>query len=260
MKVVNRFIFAVSHLTRLPVPFIEFDPQEFGRSTAVFPLVGLLLGGIIASFNKLLLVFPPELRASIFVLLTVILTGGMHLDGFMDCIDGIMSGKSRERKLEIMRDSRVGALGAAYGTCLLLLKYSLFLCVIKSHWTTEILIAVPVFSRWGMSYALTVFPYARSEGLGSLFKIYSGTKELISATVVALAVTFLIAGKSSFLLLAVTAAAVFFTGRKITLVLGGLTGDVYGFINELLEVILLFTAFIFAHYGGLFSKYAFPFL
>lgn len=260
MKVISRFIFAVSHLTRLPVPSIEFDPEELGRSTSVFPLVGLLLGGIIVAFNKILLLFPPEFRASVFVFLTVILTGGMHLDGFMDCIDGLMGGKSRERKLEIMRDSRVGALGVAYGTCLLLLKYSLFLCVIKSNWWMGIMIAVPVLSRWGMSYAVTVFPYARSEGLGSLFKTYSGTKELVFATLIALAVTFFTAGATCFLLLAVTAAVVFFTGKKITLALGGLTGDVYGFINELLEVVLLFTAFTFAHYWGLFSKYAFPFL
>ncbi len=257
MKLVSRFIFAVSHLTRLPVPFIKFDPEEFGRSTSLFPIVGLLLGSIIALFNKILLLLPSELRASIFVLLTVILTGGMHLDGFMDSIDGLMSSKSREKKLEIMRDSRVGALGVAYGACLLLLKYSLFLCVTKSNWCTEILIIVPVFSRWGMSYAVTVFPYARSEGLGSLFKIYSGTKELVFATIIALAVAYFTVGASGFLLLAITAAVVFFTGKKISFVLGGLTGDVYGFINELLEVFLLFTAYVFVHYWGLFSKYAF---
>jgi len=245
LKLVNRFIFAVSILTRLPLPVIKFDAEEYGRSTSLFPLVGLLLGRILALFNKILILFPAEIKASFLVLLTVVLTGGIHLDGFIDSIDGLLGGESRERKLEIMRDSRVGAFGVAFGVCLLLLKYSLFLSVTQSQSSTQILLIVPALSRWGMSYSVATFPYARKEGLGRLFSVYSGTKELVFSTSIALILAYVILGTAGLFLLALTALVVFFTGKKIVGALGGLTGDIYGFINELLEVILLFTAYTF---------------
>ncbi len=185
-------------------------------------------------------VFPAPALASLLVVGMVILTGGIHLDGFMDSIDGLFSGRSRERKLEIMRDSRTGAFGVIGVICLLLLKYSVFLGISGQN-LIKTLMVVPALSRWGMSLAVVVFPYARPEGLGKIYALYTGKKELVWATVFAAVIAGAILGVLGIFLMALAGAVTCLVGRAITKELGGLTGDTYGFINELLEVLLLLT-------------------
>ncbi|OPZ71874.1 MAG: Cobalamin synthase [Firmicutes bacterium ADurb.Bin456] len=232
-------IFAFYQLTRLPLPCVTFEEKSCGRSTAFFPAVGLILGLILAMLALgAQWCFPDQVRAALIVSSLVILTGGIHLDGFMDSIDGLFSGRSRERKLEIMRDSRVGAFGVIGVICLLLAKYTLLLGL-PGKVFTPVLIAVPALSRWCMVIAVTTFPYARPEGLGKIYNDRAGKIELLAATLIAA----LVAGISLNLL----GAWLFFTGgaftclacRRITRELGGMTGDTYGFINEITEVILL---------------------
>lgn len=237
------FLFAFYQLTRLPLPAIPFDEVACGRSIVFFPAVGLFLGTILAVLGWAAgWFFPAQVQAALLVAGMVVLTGGIHLDGFMDSIDGLFSGRPRERKLEIMRDSRVGAFGVIGIICLLLLKYSLFL-VIADKILIRLLPVVPALSRWGMSAAIVAFPYARQEGLGKIYTSYAGKKELAGATVIALAgaVTFL--GPQGVWLMAVAGVVTFLVGWKIKNELGGLTGDTYGFINEFLEMVLLLAAY-----------------
>ena len=238
------FISALAHLTRLPLPAVPFDEESFGRSTAFFPLAGLVLGGILAAFWLLAAPFlPAPLLAALLVVGMVILTGGIHLDGFIDGVDGLFSGRSRERKLEIMRDSRVGAFGVLGLVCLLLLKYNLFL-VLPRESLPLLLVVTPALSRWGITLAAAHFPYARAEGMGKLHGAYTGKREVAIATLTAAAASGAALGAAGLCLLAAGGALTFFAGFRVTRTLGGLTGDIYGLINELMEVFLLFAAYL----------------
>jgi adenosylcobinamide-GDP ribazoletransferase len=236
------FLFALQHLTRMPSPRVSFDEVSCGRATVFFPVAGALLGAIMAALVWAADPYlPNQLQASLLVFILVVLTGGIHLDGYMDSIDGLFSGRPREDKLEIMRDSRVGAFGVAGAICLLLLKFNLF-AAIPSIVLIKLLIVVPALSRWNMSFAVVVFPYARREGLGTIYKKYSGAKELIWASIFAAAVAVIVLGIYGAILMFFGAVITYLAGRKITKELGGLTGDIYGFINELSEVVLLLAA------------------
>ncbi|NLI12680.1 MAG: adenosylcobinamide-GDP ribazoletransferase [Peptococcaceae bacterium] len=236
-------MFALIHLTRLPLPAVKFNEVYCGRATAFFPAAGLILGLILAALVWAAgWLVPAPVEASLLVVGMVVLTGGIHLDGFMDSIDGLFSGRPRERKLEIMRDSRVGAFGVIGVVCLLLLKYSLFLGM-PHQFLWKVLLVVPAVSRWCMCCAVIAFPYVRREGLGRIYKLHSGMKQLLMATVITAAVAGFALGLYGIWLTALGGVVTYLAGCRITKELGGLTGDIYGFINELLEVILLFTVY-----------------
>jgi len=236
-------LFAFYQLTRLPLPAITFDEVACGKSTAFFPLVGLSLGAVMTALAwAVRLIYPAQVEAALLVVGMVVLTGGVHLDGFMDSIDGLFSGRSRERKLEIMRDSRAGAFGVVGVVCLLLLKYCLWLDLIGNE-LTRILLVVPALSRWGMTIAISMFPYARNDGLGKVYALNTGAKELSESTFLAVIIAGFLMGLTGVWLILICAAITCLAGLLITKKLGGLTGDVYGFINEILEVALLLAVY-----------------
>lgn len=185
---------------------------------------------------------PVQLQASLLIVLMVILTGGIHLDGFMDSIDGLFSGRQREKKLEIMRDSRVGAFGVIGAICLLLFKFSL-LVGIPAYMLIKLLVVVPAISRWNMTLTIFIFPYARQEGLGAIYKKYCGVRELLLATVLTGAAAGIVLGVYGALLMLMGGLSACLVGKRVSRELGGLTGDIYGLINELSEVLLLLAAY-----------------
>lgn len=249
----KQFCFALQHLTRITLYKGAFDETAFGRATVYFPAVGLLLGVLLILVRAVLgCIFPAPLLAAMLVAATVVMTGGLHLDGFMDTVDGVFSGRPRERKLEIMRDSRVGAFGVLAVVCLLLLKYNIFLSL-SDVLAWQAIIPALVLSRWAMVYAIARFPYARPSGLGTLYKKYTGGRELLLATASTLIITGLVSGIAGLLLLPVIWAWVRFVGGKLTAELGGLTGDTYGATAELTELLVYLAVFpLYGYWPGLF--------
>lgn len=236
-------LFALQHLTRLPLPYVSFDEASCGRATAFFPLAGVLIGAIMAAMVWAAgWYLPVQLQASLLIVLMVVLTGGIHLDGFMDSIDGLFSGRQREKKLEIMRDSRVGAFGVIGAICLLLFKFSL-LVGIPAYMLIKLLVVVPAISRWNMTLTIFIFPYARQEGLGAIYKKYCGVRELLLATVLTGAAAGIVLGVYGALLMLMGGLSACLVGKRVSRELGGLTGDIYGLINELSEVLLLLAAY-----------------
>lgn len=236
-------LFALQHLTRLPLPYVSFDEASCGRATAFFPLAGVLIGAIMAAMVWAAgWYLPVQLQASLLIVLMVVLTGGIHLDGFMDSIDGLFSGRRREKKLEIMRDSRVGAFGVIGAICLLLFKFSL-LVGIPAYMLIKLLVVVPAISRWNMTLTIFIFPYARQEGLGAIYKKYCGVGELLMATVLTGAAAGIVLGVYGALLMLMGGLSACLVGKRVSRELGGLTGDIYGLINELSEVLLLLAAY-----------------
>ncbi|MBM3236968.1 adenosylcobinamide-GDP ribazoletransferase [Candidatus Poribacteria bacterium] len=240
----RKFLIALTFLTRLPAPIPKnITAEEMGKSSALFPLVGLILGGILVGFNWLMgHIWTSSFAINVILLVSLIgLTGGLHLDGLMDTCDGIFSGRSRERMLEIMKDSSVGAFGILGAICVLLLKLA-FLNEIDDAQKWKALLLAPTFGRWSMSFVLVAFPYARQEGMGSAFADFANVKCLILASSL-LVVTFVIVlqWRVGFIMPLLVISA-YVLALSISAKLGGLTGDTYGAICEFMEMIC-FAAF-----------------
>jgi adenosylcobinamide-GDP ribazoletransferase len=237
---------AIQFLTILP-PLIRrsFTPRQLSASVAFFPLVGALLGLFLAATGALLaLVFPPLARSAVILTLWVLLTGCLHLDGFLDTCDGLLGGWTPEQRLEIMRDERVGAYALAGGVLLLLLKFSA-LASLSRHW--EALVVATTLGRWGMSLAIVAFPYARPEGLGRSMKDQAGWLHVGIATIITLIVVWLAGHLTGLAIMALAGVVVWLGARFALRRIPGLTGDVYGALNETIELVVLLAMVTFAY-------------
>lgn len=204
---------------------------------AYFPLVGLLLAMLLCCVVLLMAPLVPQLvLAALLVVVLVILTGGLHLDGLMDACDGLFSGRTRERKLEIMRDSRVGSFGVLGGLCVLLLKFALLASIRERALPLALLVTLPS-TRWAMVLALRVFPSARATGLGAAFRQAVTTEHLMMAGIFVGAIVLVIGQLAGLITWVVVTGAALALGFWITRVLAGLTGDSYGAIAEVTEVV-----------------------
>jgi adenosylcobinamide-GDP ribazoletransferase len=213
-------------------------PLKLG--SAYFPLVGLLLALLLYLLQRVCewLCFPTLALAALLVVALVILTGGLHLDGLMDSCDGLLGGRTTERRLEIMRDSRVGSFGVLGGICVLLLKFALLASINSRLLTLALFIILPC-TRWAMVLALRLFPSARPTGLGATFRRSVTTPRLVFAGTVSLLAALLAGHLVGGLLWLVAMLVAALLGLWITRLIGGLTGDSYGAIAEITEVVLL---------------------
>jgi adenosylcobinamide-GDP ribazoletransferase len=236
------FMVAMQFLTVIP-PVIKrlFTPQEMGRSVAYFPLVGLVIGGVLVVARRLFALFLPPLPvAALLLAVWVLSSGALHVDGFLDSLDGLLGGFTPESRLSILRDEHKGAFAVAGGILLFLIKFSAVVSL--AGWRAPALLLAPMFGRWTISLAIVFFPYARPEGLGKVMKDHAGRVQAGLATAFMLLAAWLAAGfyglAACAVALLVGLLVVWFTIRRIP----GLTGDIYGALCELVEtaVLLLF--------------------
>ncbi|GBG54837.1 adenosylcobinamide-GDP ribazoletransferase [Sporomusaceae bacterium FL31] len=240
------FITGLQFLTRIRIiNQTEWLPEKFGRSVKYFPLVGAVLGIVLAFIAHLLqsllpsagIYVPPHVIAALMLALTIILSGGLQCDGFMDTMDGIFSGRSRERMLEIMKDSRVGANGVMSFCLLLFIKWSLFLDISPTNLPIALFV-MPILGRFAMVVGITLFPYARPEGIGKAFAAFAGKKSLLIAFAFTLLLLLPSSDKAA-ICITVTLLAAYGIGKYVTRLLGGLTGDIYGALTEIIEILVL---------------------
>jgi len=237
----SKLILAITFLTRLPIPSPQkISPDDIGKSTPYFPIVGLILGGILVGINYFCSYFWDPIITNISIVISlIILTGGLHLDGLMDTCDGVFSNKDRERTLEIMKDSRVGAMGVIAGICLISLKFA-FLNCINDDMKNQVLLIFPMFGRLSMVFAISFYPYARtSPGLGSLFVEYSKQYYLLIALIQVFIVAIPLLLWKFFPVIIVLGLATWLISWRLSKKLGGLTGDTYGAICEATETLVL---------------------
>ena len=231
---------AFQFLTTFPTVIRRlFTPQEMGRSTAFYPLVGLALGGILLGLDSGLRLFlQPQLAAVLVVAAWLLLTRALHFDGFLDIFDGLFGGFTPERRLEIMKDSRVGSFGVAAGALLLFAK--LFSIAGLVNRPAAFLLA-PVLARWVMVLAIFAFPYARPKGLGRDMKDKTGWAQVIFASLLSLLVAWFAAAWWGLFAVVLSAALLWLAARYMLSLLPGLTGDSYGMLCELIELAVLIT-------------------
>ncbi|MBW7957363.1 MAG: adenosylcobinamide-GDP ribazoletransferase [Deltaproteobacteria bacterium] len=244
------FIIALQFLTvfRIGKPASVPEPKELARSMAWFPVIGALQGLILVLAYSVLKAFLPESVVLASLIPVLLLTNcGLHLDGFADTIDGLAGGRDREDMLRIMRDSSVGAIGAAGVTLLILLKF-LSLYELPSNEKAWAIFLFPVVGRWAMVPLASFAGYARpSGGLGAAFA--GNTKGvLLAATLLAVIMAAPLAGPFSILIFAALGVIIYMSSLYFKRKLGGVTGDVFGFHSEIAELLFLFGAL--AIYGA----------
>jgi adenosylcobinamide-GDP ribazoletransferase len=226
-------------LTIIPIPWkSEEDGRFFQASLLWFPLIGLLIGAVTV-FPVIFCVhsLPPSISAVLAMILLAGVSGCLHLDGLADSGDALLSARPRERALEIMRDSRSGAMGIVSLIFVLLGKYAA-LSSLPASVLIPALFVIPMASRTAIILSMALLPYARSgDGLGRLF--YSTDKYTVAVlgvlfcSVVTLLFTSLQAALATILAIFVTVGIFsFWCFRK----LGGATGDTLGAVCELTEL------------------------
>ena len=233
---------ALGFLTVFPVRLAESpQPGDMGRAAAWFPWIGLLIGALVwlakYSLDKL---FSALVSAGLCVALWAILTGGLHLDGLADCCDGLLNASTPERRLEIMRDSRLGSFGAIGLILFLILKTAALASLPAFPQGLAVLLSA-VVGRWLILWAARQ-PLARPGGLGADFALGLEKRTIILAAilpaVLTLILTFL-SGWRTLIAVALAHLAAWGIFRAARARLGGVTGDVYGLTVEISELVIL---------------------
>lgn len=226
-------------LTRLPLPRLP-DAAFAAQARAVwaFPLVGLLVGGIALGVGLLALTIglPATLAAGLALLTQIMVTGAMHEDGLADTADGLWGGFTRDRRLEIMRDSHIGT----YGVLALILSLGMRWQALSIVLDSPALLVAATVSRAVMPVLMTALPHARTDGL-SRGVGRPGAGPVVLGLILAAVLSLLLIGLGALLALALVLAAL----AAVTLGLlarrriGGQTGDILGATQQCAEIAIL---------------------
>lgn len=238
---IRRLLIAASYVTTLPfLPRPEIEADLWGLAKylpAVGTIIGITLAALFFAFN---LFIAQRLVVAALILVTwILLTGAIHLDGLMDSADGLLSHRSRERMLEIMKDSRVGNYGVIAGVCLLLCKFSALSCI-NSQELIAALLMIPAWARWTEMQTIAAYPYAREEGMGKIWKLSTRSYQLLPAAIVpaavAIAVVLFFHNWRLMTLIPMTVLPGMALAFWINAILKGHTGDTYGSVVEFSEM------------------------
>jgi len=238
MKLWNRLRVAFSFLTILPVPAPRGTmPDDFGRSAAWFSITGLVIGLILALVGwGTRFIFPAAVVGFLVTGVWALITGGLHLDGLADCCDGMMSAAGIERRLEIMKDPRLGTFGGAGLVLVLLGKFVLSTVLVERG----IWLAFPLAASLGRWFILLAArqPSARPGGMGDAFARGVRPWHIILSFLIPLGIM-LWAGPVSWISLAAALLVLILIITAARRRLGGMTGDVFGLIVEMSELTVL---------------------
>jgi adenosylcobinamide-GDP ribazoletransferase len=224
-------------MTTLPIRLPkEWSAGDSGRAAVWYPLVGLVVGALTwLAWKGATFVFPSLVAAVIALIVWVVLSGGLHLDGLADCCDGLFASVTPERRLEIMKDPHVGAFGVI-GLLLVLFLKAAALASLTSSSSWGILFAAS-FSRWCI-LPVGLLPLAHPSGLGADFKLGVQRSSILFAALIPLVLMILLGLRGVMSTLAGLGAAVLIAAlAKVRI--GGVTGDVLGMIVEIVETVAL---------------------
>lgn len=236
----DAFLVALQFLTRIPVNAgYVTGAASLGRSVVYYPLVGLLLGGLLSVMATLLAGGPSFLLAALVLTVWVLVTGGLHLDGLADCADAWIGGHGdQQRSLDIMKDPASGPIAVSVLILVLMVKFAALATLFEQARVAPLLIA-PVLGRAAILALMLSTHYRRPQGLGAA----------LSEQLPRLAAQWSLAGSAllgavllGLPVLLVAGGIVFWVRRSALSRLGGATGDVYGAAVELTEAAVLTTA------------------
>jgi adenosylcobinamide-GDP ribazoletransferase len=241
--VARPFVFAWHFLTAIPLSRTHHEPtaSELAASMAWYPVVGLLIGGtLLIADTVLTAVFAAEAVNALLILILVLLTRGLHQDGLADTLDGLAGGHTQEERLAIMRDPRIGAIGATGLMLSLIIRYAA-LMTLPHVIRIPALLCMPAVGRWAMVLLAWASPYARTEGgLAAPFLANLSWGHVCVATGVLTSVLSLAFGLQGGLIVLVGGtASVMVLWACCRPWFGGITGDTLGATNEVVEILFL---------------------
>jgi adenosylcobinamide-GDP ribazoletransferase len=248
IETLSRFLAALQFLTIISIPWRrDAQKAQLGRCAGYFPLVGLVIGLILAGLSwTLRFLLPSGISNALLLVVLVVLTGALHLDGLADTCDGLAGHRTAEDRRRIMCDSRLGGFGVIGVVLILLVKY-VSLNSIPGGVILASLVLMPVVSRWAMTGTILAYPYARPSGLGKVFKEGAAWSGFVLATVVTIAVAALAMKLVGLVILAIVSIITIVLAACLKKTFAGLTGDNYGAINEISEASVLILVNVFLH-------------
>ncbi|KDR96508.1 cobalamin-5'-phosphate synthase [Peptoclostridium litorale DSM 5388] len=240
----KRFLLMLTFFTRLPVPYpFEFKSEDFEKGVKYTPFVGVVIGMLMWGFASLLSGIDKSVYSLLVLAFYIWISGGLHIDGVADSVDGIFSGRNRERVLEIMKDSNVGTFGSIAIFMLLLSNLVMFY-----HMEPTYLLTMAVAGRSCVIIVCYFNEYAREEGMGKSFVDNSNGLELILALTVFTGTAAWLHGPKYAVAAMLTIAAALGVARKVKSVLGGITGDTHGLVIEFSQTMFLVIAYLTGFY------------
>ncbi|MDO4589460.1 MAG: adenosylcobinamide-GDP ribazoletransferase [Fusobacterium sp.] len=243
-------------MTRLPIGLDpKFDSDELGKGMRFFPVVGMVIGLILFLAFCLLgrIIYSPMVMAVILVIIEVVLTGGLHLDGLADTFDGIFSYRSKQKMLDIMKDSRLGTNGGLVLILYFFLKVAL-LVEGSSEFPAVMPIMVlisPVIARLNSVVNCGAAPYARATGMGKTFVDHTdgvavGVATILTAAFVGGATYLFELPYTILIIIPIVMILGYLFAKLMTRKIGGITGDTLGAVVEISEIIVLLGIYILA--------------
>lgn len=248
-RILHRLGLAIQLLTRFPIRVSgHVTNEDLAGSTVYYPFVGMLIGFALAFVGfGVQLFLPVEVAVIWIVAASILFTGNLHVDGLMDTADGLFGAYNAARRLEIMKDSNVGAYGVVAAIVIVVMKVTLLWQLKADDW----LFVLPVTmtcARWSLVYGARKFDYARAgHGLGQGIIGQVVPKDYFLATVVAFSVVWLLLQSPLHVGMIVAGTFIFSAlfGRYVQKKIGGMTGDTLGAMNEMIEVTVM-TIFVAA--------------
>lgn len=228
---------AIGLLSRLPV---KADGKRGAAAAWAFPLVGLITGGVAAACGWILLALglSASLTAGLALVVMITVTGAMHEDGLADTVDGLWGGWDTARRLEIMKDSRIGAYGVIALVLSLLLRWVALTALAGAGMLPVALIAISALSRAPMVLMMASMPHARKDGLSASVGRVDAKTAIIAVGIASLIAITLLGWVGITAMIAVLIAGIFcalVAMRKI----GGQTGDILGATQQIAEIAAL---------------------
>ncbi len=252
---IKNFITALQFLTIVTMK--KDHPVEEGdlaKSMVYFPVVGFLIGIILVYADKIfaLIVLPENIANLLLLVIALLVTRALHIDGLADTFDGLMGGHDHTSRLAIMKDSRLGTAGVLGIVCVLSLKY---LCLNNLYNGEKItaLLTAPVLARWSQTFMVYGTNYSREQGMGKAFVGHLRTYSFAVVSAIAAGLTAFVIIREDvrsvvlFSSLIISVVSMTYLGRRyLVRKLGGMTGDAIGAMNELNEALVLVLFVIFS--------------
>lgn len=241
------FLIALQFLTRLPVrlgsgPDADLDDEDVGRSLTYYPLVGLLIGALLAVFAWVLNGVPAPLSAALVLVAWVLITGGLHLDGLADSADAWAGGLGdRDKTLAIMKDPYCGPAGVVGIMLVLLIKFAALHALLEAG-NLAVLLLAPILGRTMLPLLFLTTPYVRRQGLASALATCPPRQPIAWVVAAAVVAVFFLVGTNGLWLVLTVTLVVALLRTLMMRRIGGMTGDVAGALVEITEATVLVSA------------------
>lgn len=241
--IIKSFIIAFAMYSKVPMPKVDWSKKNMRYVMCFFPVIGIVIGGVIYGWSMIAyyLNITPILYTIVIILIPLLITGGIHIDGFMDTLDALNSYQTREKKLEILKDPNTGAFAVIGCVAYYLLTFGVWYEVNKIQ--LPILFIGFVLSRALSGLSVVTFPLAKNSGLVSMFA-NEANKRLTKKVMIA----FIIISSISMIMIHVVVGSICLASAALAFIyyyrismkeFGGITGDLAGYFLQLCELVMV---------------------